>query len=75
MPTTNNQLHFAGTIDEAVAQSIHAMGRKAARLGLSLSPEELAWCEREQAGWSPEQRFIRGIFAGGTFCYQAQQIQ
>src|SRR5579859_266087 len=22
----------------------------------------------------PEQRYIRGIFAGGTFCYQAQQI-
>ncbi len=22
----------------------------------------------------PEQRFIRGVFAGGTFCYQSQQI-
>jgi succinyl-CoA synthetase alpha subunit len=74
MPTTSDRLHFATTIDEAVLQSIQAMGSKTARLELSLTPEELAWCEREQAGWSPEQKYIRGIFAGGTFCYQAQQI-
>ena len=73
-PTTSNRLHFAATIDEAVLQSIQAVGSNAARLELSLTPEELAWCEREQAGWSPEQRYVRGIFAGGTFCYQAQQI-
>lgn len=23
---------------------------------------------------APEQKYIRGIFAGGTFCYQAQQV-
>jgi FdrA protein len=74
MPTTSNRLHFATTIDEAVWQAIQAMGSKTARLELSLTPEELAWCEREQAAWSPEQKYIRGIFAGGTFCYQAQQL-
>jgi hypothetical protein len=26
------------------------------------------------AGWRPEQRYLRGLFAGGTFCYQAQQV-
>jgi len=25
-------------------------------------------------GWRPEQRYLRGLFAGGTFCYQSQQI-
>ncbi|OGP74607.1 MAG: hypothetical protein A2V86_12025 [Deltaproteobacteria bacterium RBG_16_49_23] len=29
---------------------------------------------RERINKSPEQKYIRGIFAGGTFCYQAQQI-
>jgi FdrA protein len=23
---------------------------------------------------TPEQKYVRGIFAGGTFCYQAQQV-
>jgi FdrA protein len=30
--------------------------------------------EREKADMKPGQRFLRGVFAGGTFCYQAQQI-
>ena len=29
---------------------------------------------RETSQIRPEQRFSRGLFAGGTFCYQAQQI-
>jgi FdrA protein len=29
---------------------------------------------REQVGKNSEQRYIRGIFSGGTFCFQAQQI-
>ncbi len=74
MPTSGNRLHFATTIDEAVLQAIQAVGAETARLSLSLTPEELAWCERERAGWSQEQRYMRGLFAGGTFCYQTQQI-
>jgi FdrA protein len=30
--------------------------------------------EREVQSWLPEQRYLRGLFAGGTFCYQAQQV-
>ena len=29
---------------------------------------------REQINKNPDQRYLRGIFAGGTFCFQAQQI-
>jgi succinyl-CoA synthetase alpha subunit len=29
---------------------------------------------QEKKGRAPQQRFLRGIFAGGTFCYQSQQI-
>jgi FdrA protein len=29
---------------------------------------------QEQVGKSPGQKYLRGIFAGGTFCFQAQQI-
>lgn len=29
---------------------------------------------RERAHMKPEQKYIRGVFAGGTLCYQAQQI-
>jgi hypothetical protein len=29
---------------------------------------------KERAPMKPEQKYLRGIFAGGTFCYQAQQV-
>lgn len=29
---------------------------------------------REKNAWNSEQKYVRGIFAGGTFCYQSQQI-
>jgi FdrA protein len=72
--TASDRLRLATTIDEAVWQSIRFVGSETARFELSLTPEEVAWCERERTAWSPEQRYIRGIFAGGTFCYQAQQL-
>lgn len=30
--------------------------------------------EAARSGWSQRQRYVRGIFAGGTFCFQSQQI-
>jgi hypothetical protein len=29
---------------------------------------------KETASWSSRQKYLRGLFAGGTFCYQSQQI-
>lgn len=29
---------------------------------------------RERTSWNPKQKYLRGVFAGGTFCYQSQQI-
>jgi FdrA protein len=64
----------ARTIDEAVYLAIERAGGKPTSLPNLLTPEELAWATREKAGWSPEQQYLRGLFAGGTFCYQSQQI-
>ena len=41
---------------------------------LELQPEELSWVDIETAKWTSEQQFLRGIFAGGTYCYQSQQV-
>jgi FdrA protein len=30
--------------------------------------------EKEIQGWLPEQHYLRGLFSGGTLCYQAQQL-
>jgi len=67
-------LHQAHSIDEAVSLSLAQVGIK---LPAGLSVNEGAtktWIAQETAGWRPAQRYLRGLFAGGTFCYQAQQM-
>jgi hypothetical protein len=41
---------------------------------IRFTPQELAWMRWEVASWSSHQKYIRGLFASGTFCYQSQQI-
>ena len=63
----------ARTLDEAARLSIElATGHPPAQW--PAGPDLGALVQRERSRMRPEQRYIRGIFAGGTFCYQAQQI-
>ncbi len=61
------------TIDEAVRLAINATGISIQQLS-GLSQDDLKMLADEQAAWSSEQKYLRGILAGGTFCYQSQQI-
>lgn len=64
----------ARTIDDAVRLAITKAGGAAPALSHLLSAEEQERVSTERAYWSREQKYIRGLFAGGTFCYQSQQI-
>jgi FdrA protein len=68
------KVQVAATIDEAVSLALAAAGAKAPvplrdPAGI---PHDLA--QARIADMRPEQRHIRGLFAGGTLCYQAQAI-
>ena len=65
---------LARNIDEAVLLSINALGKHNAGLGMELEEEELSLLENEKKNLNKSQKYVRGVFAGGTFCYQAQQI-
>jgi len=64
----------ARLIDDAVRLSITQIDDKSVSSQLQFTPQELEWMSREVASWSSQQKYIRGLFAGGTFCYQSQQI-
>ncbi len=64
----------ARTIDEAVRLAIISLGGKHAYEASVFSKDETEWIAREKSSRSSEQKYLRGVFAGGTFCYQAQQI-
>jgi FdrA protein len=63
----------ANTIDEAVQLAINTTGNSI-NLQVDLSKDDVKILMDEKAAWSSEQKYLRGILAGGTFCYQSQQI-
>jgi FdrA protein len=65
----------ARTIDEAVQLALMASaGRRPQPAQDSCASDEANWLPREREAWAPRQQYVRGLFAGGTFCYQTQQI-
>lgn len=67
-------VRLASTLDEAAGLALAAVG---ARSTDSVQPG-IGWLREraaaEVASLRPEQRYIRGLFAGGTLCYQSQAI-
>jgi len=62
------------TLDEAAAAALRlAAGREKSAFPAE-PPDFRALLQKERSGIRAPRKFLRGIFAGGTFCYQAQQI-
>ncbi|MEX1247444.1 MAG: acyl-CoA synthetase FdrA [Anaerolineales bacterium] len=64
----------ASTIDEAVNLALKLSGSKPALTAKGPTSADLQRVTQERSSWAPEQKYLRGLFAGGTFCYQSQQI-
>ena len=63
----------ARTIDEAARLAIKMTGNPLPAWE-SNSSNDIKTLSDEKAGWNTDQKYLRGILAGGTFCYQSQQI-
>ncbi len=67
-------LHEASTIDEAVRVAVE-LGKGSIPKGMFIPQAQLRiQAAEEQALLNNRQRFLRGLFAGGTLCYQAQLV-
>jgi FdrA protein len=64
----------ARTIDDAVLLAVQCIDGPGVHPTIQLSEQERQLAAETRLPWSTKQQFLRGLFAGGTFCYQAQQI-
>ena len=64
-------LSFASTIDEAAEKTITLSGSGSVE---KLSGMDKSLIQHEADSYTAQQKFLRGLFAGGSFCYQSQQI-
>jgi FdrA protein len=66
--------HGTRTIDDAVRMAIQLISGAEDQQQVGLTRQERESAKMHRRNWSSEQKFLRGLFAGGTFCYQTQQI-
>ncbi|TFH37877.1 MAG: acyl-CoA synthetase FdrA [Anaerolineales bacterium] len=73
-PVDGDPIQWARTIDDAAELALQAAGVAPSGLkdGDKQETQEQLAAVRERG--SDEARYLRGLFAGGTFCYQSQQI-
>lgn len=64
-------IHFTTTIDEAAEKVISLVGVGTVPKK-SVIDQNLV--NQEVQSYAKQQKYLRGLFAGGTFCYQSQQI-
>ncbi len=64
---------LAPTLDQAVVQALK-FAEVAVPAFLTPWAEVAPWGEPMRGKFSSQQRYVRGLFAGGTFCYQAQLL-
>ncbi len=71
---TISQAHHARTLEEAAFLAVQvAAGNSKPSYEPALSEFE-QFVQEDRSRLKQEQKYIRGLFAGGTFCYQAQQV-
>ena len=73
-PSKHGSYEVCGTIDDAVSAALRHAGGEGKRVEV-LDHSSLVALARDEAGrMAAGQTYIRGLFAGGTFCYQAQSV-
>ena len=70
----STHLRRVSTIDEAAQAAVRLAGIEFNRFLEIPGRNGSESIPLQKPGWSSSQKFLRGIFAGGTFCYQSQQI-
>jgi FdrA protein len=64
-------IHVAHTLEEAASMAVSlSKGMQANPLPETLSSDQLIKARQAAAQLKPEQKYLRGLFSGGTFCYE-----
>ena len=73
-PDEQARFEVCGTIDDAVSAALRLAGSQGGEEEVH-NHSQLELLARDEAGrMAAGQKYIRGLFAGGTFCYQSQSV-
>ena len=73
-PTMLGKLRSANTLDEASRIACELAGMKPTDAAQTISTENISIALEEHAKLASSQQYIRGLFSGGTLCYESETI-
>ena len=73
-PDSNDTIKVTYDLDAAALAALRLSGDGEQANDQTSWAADTKLIQRERTLLMPGQRFVRGVFAGGTFCYQAQQV-
>ena len=68
------RFEVCATLDDAVAAALRLAGTDASEIPASPADQSAILAKGEAERMAAGQMYVRGLFAGGTFCYQTQQV-
>ncbi len=68
----NGRLLFASTLEAAALGALRLAQRNGKQSGINVNWKKEA--DKHIKSLGPGQRYLRGLFSGGTLCYEAQQV-
>jgi FdrA protein len=72
---TRNGIHGANHLAQAADMAVAlAKGQNPHRKAIAVTNEAQRKIKELSRAMAPDQRYVRGIFSGGTFCFEAQLI-
>jgi succinyl-CoA synthetase alpha subunit len=72
---TRNGVFGANTLAQAADMAVAlARGEAAAAAPITVSREMRGTLDKMAGAMAPSQRYVRGVFSGGTFCFEAQLV-
>jgi FdrA protein len=73
-PRTLGRLRHASTLDDAAGAACELAGGKTAVASAAIPEGALSMALAEHEKLARSQRYVRGLFAGGTLCYESQCV-
>lgn len=68
------RIEICSTLDDLVTAALRLLGEESQELAALAESQIAALLKDQVKGMATDQRYVRGLFAGGTFCYQSQQV-
>jgi FdrA protein len=74
LKSDNPNIHFVPTLDEAAVQSVRLSKNTNKKSKLTGNKDWKKLAVKASSSLNSKQKYIRGLFSGGTLCYEAQQV-